>query len=162
MLHTLALLLPTLIAADPKGWDELYPELGNFSRKVESPKIAKGEKPTVYSQSTVYEWLGGRFEVLTITLARDPAFKEKYSAEAMKKEKAEKIEVNKKIAYFWDRMKADELEKVNAKLVVILAADKILMIEQRGAGLELPEVAKKLDFDKVLKALDNPPQAKQK
>lgn len=162
MVTSTLLFLSSLVAADAKGWDTLYPELGNFSCKLETPKIAKGDKPAVYSQSAVYEWLGGRFEILTITLARDPKFKEQYSADAMKKEKAEKLEVNKKTAYKWDRMKAEELDKVNCKLVVLLADDKVLIIEQRGGGLELPEVAKKFDFDKVTKALDDPPPAKQK
>jgi hypothetical protein len=144
-------------AADPKGWDELFPTLGNFDRKVSAPKVEKGDKPTVYSQSTTYEWLGGRFEILTVTIARDPKFKEQYSVEAMKKEKVESLEVDKKRAYLWDRMKADDLDKVNRKLVVVLADDKVLIIEQRGAGLELPDVAKKLDFDKVVKALELPP-----
>ena len=164
MLASIVLMLTPMAKADdkPGGWPELFPELKNFSRKVDAPKVEKGDKPAVYSQATTYEWLGGRFEVLTITLARDAGFKEKYSAEAMKKEKAEKIEVNKKTAYLTDRMKADELEKVNRRLIVLLADDKILMIEQRGGGLELADVAKKLDFDKVIKALDNPPPAKPK
>ena len=163
MLHAmlLTLTIPVCAPADaPGGWDELFPTLGNFGRKVEAPKVAKGEKPTVYSQSVVYEWMGGRFEILTITLARDPAFKDKYSAEAMKKEKVEKLEANKRPAYLWDRMKADDLDKVNRRLVVVLADDKVLMIEQRGGGLDLDEVAKKLDFDKVTKALEVPPPAK--
>jgi hypothetical protein len=154
----LCALAGTPAADDRSGYAVVFPALGNFSRKVEAPKVAKGDKPEVYSQSAVYEWMGGRLEVLTITLARDAKFKEQYSAEAMKKEKAEKLEVNKRPAYFWDRMKADELEKVNCKLVVVLADDKVLVIEQRGAGLELPDVAKKLDFDKVIKALETPPE----
>ena len=68
--------------------------------------------------------------------------------------------MNKKRAYLWDRMKAADLEKVNRRLVVVLADDKVLVIEQRGFGLELPEVAKKLDFDKAVKALESPPPAK--
>ena len=162
MLTSFLVALSTLTAAAPKGWDDLFPELGNFGREVGPPKVAKGEKPTVYSQTATYTWMGGRFEVLTVTLARDPAFKEKYSAAAMKKEKAEKLDVNKKSAYLWDRMKADDLEAVNRRLVVVLADDKVLVVEQRGAGLELPDVAKKLDFDKVIKALESPPPAEQK
>lgn len=148
----------SFIAADekPGGWPDLFPELGNFSRKIYPPATTK-DNDKRYSQASVYEWLGGRFEVLTVTVARDPAFKEKYSAEAMKKEKAGSLEVNKKRAYLWDRMKTDELDKVNRRLVVVLADDKVLMIEQRGGGLELPDVAKKLDFDKVVKALESPP-----
>jgi hypothetical protein len=165
MLATLLLGTTLSITADePGGWPELFPTLGNFGRKVKGPVAAKGEKPTVYSQSTEYDWLGGRFEVLTITLARDAKFKDTYAAEAMKNAKPvpASLEVNKKRAYLWDREKADELDKVNRKLVVVLADDKILMIEQRGAGLELEEVAKKLDLDKVVKALESPPQAAKK
>ncbi len=160
MIATVLLCTMLIPTADPKGWDALFPTLGNFDRKVSAPKVEKGDKPTVYSQSTTYEWLGGRFEILTIMIARDPKFKVQYSAEAMKKEKPapESLEVNKKRAYLWDRMKADDLDKVNRKLVVVLADDKVLIIEQRGAGLELPDVAKKLDFDKVIKALESPPK----
>ena len=159
MLAAIVLLCAPPAAGDdkPGGWPELFPELGNFSRTVDAPKVAKGEKPGAYSQAVTYEWTGGRFEVITVTLARAPAFKDKYAAEAMKNEKAEKLEVSKKPAYLWDRMKADDLEKVNRRLVVILADDKVLTIEQRGFGLDLVDVAKKLDFDKVAKALENPP-----
>jgi hypothetical protein len=159
MLTSLVLLCAPPVAADdkPGGWPELFPALGNFSRTVTPPMAAKGEKPATYSQAATYEWTGGRFEVITVTLARDPKFKDKYSAEAMKKEKAEKLEINKKTAYLWDRMKADDLDKVNRRLVVLLADDKVMEIAQRGGGLELADVAKKLDFDKVVKAMDAPP-----
>lgn len=157
MLTAIVLALSSLAAAPGKGWEPLFPELQNFDRKVGVPSIDKGDKPAKYGQSVVYEWMGGRFEVLTITLARDPKFKDQYSAEAMKKEKAEKLEVNKKTAYLWDRMKADDLDKVNRRLVVVLADDKVLEITQRGSGLELADVAKQLDFEKAAKALDAPP-----
>jgi hypothetical protein len=160
MLTSALFVLALLPAADEKvgGWPGLFPELNNFGRKVEAPRVEKAEKPKSYSQSAVYEWMGGRFEIIRITIARDPAFKEKYSADAMKKEKAEKLDVNKKTAYLWDRMKADDLEKVNRKLVIVLADDKVIIVEQRGAGLELADVAKKLDFAKVVKALESPPK----
>ena len=152
-----------LVAADdkPGGWPELFPELGNFGRTIQSPKVAKGDKPEVYSQAARYEWLGGRFEILTITVARDPAFKEKYSAEAVKKTKPAPaaVEVNKKQAYLWEKLAGEnDLKNVNKRLIVVLDADKILMVEQVGFGLELDEVAKKLDFEKVAKALESPPK----
>jgi len=173
--HTLALLkeatmfpimaLFALAAADsPGGWPELFPALGNFDRKVNAPVVAKGDKPTVYSQSARYEWLGGRFEILTITLARDAAFKEKYAPAAVKgaKPAAKEIEVGKKRALLWENLAGpDDLKNVNKRLVVILADDRVLTVEQVGFGLELEEVAKKLDFEKVVKALDTaPPVAK--
>jgi hypothetical protein len=151
-----------LVAADnPGGWPGLFPTLGNFDRKVAAPVVAKGDRPAAYSQATRYEWLGGRFEILTITVARDPAFKEKYAADAVKKGKPvpEAVEVNKKRAYLWDKLAGEnDLVNVNKRLVVLLADDKILMVEQVGFGLELEDVAKKLDFDKVAKALDSPPK----
>lgn len=159
----LALALLVATADDPGGWPELFPALPNFDRKVAAPVVAKGDKPETYSQATTYEWMGGRFEVLTITLALDPAFKTQYADDAVKKLKPapEAVEVNKKRAYLSDRMKADELDKVNRTLVVVLADDKILKIEQRGGGLDLADVAKKLDFEKVVKALESaPPKGK--
>ena len=157
---TIASLL-VFAAADTPGWADLFPALGNFDRKVAAPVVAKGEKPEVYSQAVRYEWMGGRFEILTITIARDPAFKEKYAADALKKAKPapEAIEVNKKRAYLWDKLAGEnDLKNVNKRLVVLLADDKILTVEQIGFGLELDEVAKKLDFDKVAKALESPPK----
>jgi hypothetical protein len=160
-----ALSLFAAAAADtPGGWPDLFPELGNFSREVSPPVVAKGEKPAAWSQTAKYEWTGGRFEVITVTVARDPGFKEKYAADAVKKTKPapEAVEVNKKRAYLWDLGPADALDKVSRRLVVVLADDTVLMVEQKGGGLELAEVAKKLDFDKVVKALASPPPAAKK
>lgn len=158
----LALSLLVVVAADnPGGWPDLFPALGNFGRTVAAPVVAKGDKPEAYSQAATYEWMGGRFEILTITIARDPAFKEKYAADAVKKAKPapEAVEVNKKRAYLWDKLAGEnDLKNVNKRLVVVLADDKVLTVEQVGFGLELDEVAKKLDFDKVAKALESAPK----
>jgi hypothetical protein len=163
MLTTIILLCAPVIAADdPGGWPELFPKLGNYGLKVEAPKAGAGEKPKVYSQSGRYDWLGGRYEVVTITVARDPAFKEKYSAEAMAKEKKEKNEINKRATYLWTFSREKDIQKVTNRLVVVLAEDKVITIEQVGSGLNVAEVAKKLDFDKITKALDEPPPAKPK
>ena len=103
-MFAIALLLAT--ATDAGGWPDLFPALGNFERKVAEPVVARGEsgkRPATYSQSATYEWLGNRFEVITITLARDPAFREKYAADAMNKADPapEALEVNKKRAYLF-------------------------------------------------------------
>lgn len=161
MLASVVLLCTSLAADNPGGWDALFPSLDNYSLKVEAPKVEKGEKPTAYSQSANYDWMGGRFEAFTITLARDPKFKDKYAADAMKKEKVEALEVNKKPAYLWD-LKPAKFNDASRRLVVVLADDKVLIVEQRGHGLDVADVAKKLDFDKVLKALENPPAVKPK
>jgi hypothetical protein len=160
----LALVVVFAVAGDtPGGWPELFPALGNFDRKVNPPVMAKGEKPATYSQSTRYEWMGGRFEILTITIARDPKFKDLYNPDVVTKLKPapSSIEVNKKPAYLWENLtKPDNLVNVNKRLVVRLTDDKILTVEQVGFGLELDDVAKKLDFEKVIKALESPPLKK--
>lgn len=165
MFAALVLGLTSTASDMPGGWPELFPSLPNFDRKMNAPtpvpKPKKDKEPERYAQSARYEWLGGRFEVLTITLARDPDFKERYAAETVRKLKpaAKELEINKKRAYLWDREKAGEFDKVNRWLVVVLTDDRVLIVEQR-AGLDLEEVAKKLDFDKVTKALGSPPPAK--
>lgn len=166
MFTAIMLALASLGADDkPGGWPDLFPELGNFSRKVYTPTLTKDanppkdDKPKLYSQEARYEWLGGRFEVLTVKIWRDSSHKETYAADAVKKLKpaAMELTINKKRAYLWNLMQADKLDKVNAWLVVVLDDDKVLVIQQYGAGLELAEVAKKLDFDKIIQALENPP-----
>jgi len=155
--------LALLAAADaPGGWPELFPKLGNFSQVASPPMVAKGDKPEVYSQSVKYDWMGGRFEVITITVSRDPKIKARYTAEAFKKSdpSPQSFEVNKKPAWVWNFDKIDKLEQVRKRLVVVLADDTLLMLEQRGAGLDLEEVAKQFDFDAVVKALKTPPATK--
>jgi hypothetical protein len=163
MFATILLSLVNCTADTPAEWLDLFPHLENFTRKFEPVVVAKGDKPEVYSQAARYDWNGGRFEIITFTIARDPAFKEKYAADTVKgKPMPEALELNKKLAYLSSSDGAKGRDLVNKRLVVVLADDKILILEQRGAGLDLAEVAKKLDFDKVAKALASPPPAAKK
>src|SRR5438874_11698026 len=84
------------------GWEKVFIELNNYSRTFQ--KTVKGDKPDVYQQTARYDWSGGRFEQIDVTLARNPAFKQKYSADTLKAEKVppKEIEINKKKAWLWD------------------------------------------------------------
>jgi len=142
------------------AWPGVFIELGNYIARYESPVVEKGEKPTKYQQRARYDWSGGRFEVIEITLARDPAFKDRYSAEVMKKEKTppKEVEINKKKAWLWEfQPEQGKLDKVVKRLVVLLDVEKAIIIEQKGFGADLREVAAKFDFAKVEKALAKPP-----
>jgi hypothetical protein len=142
------------------AWDGVFVNLGMYAVTYEKPLVGKGEKPQAYQQKAVYNWTGGRFEIIHVTLARDPAFKEKYSAEAVKKDKnpPKELEINKKKAWEWKfDLKEGKFDKVARRLVVLLDVDKAIIIEQIGAGLRLEDVAMKFDFSKVEKALANPP-----
>ena len=157
-LPLLALLLAP--SADPKAKDygTLFPAVGGtYDTKIQKPEVGKGDPPDTYSQVCTYTWTGGRIETLTVTLARDPAFKEKYSAEAMKKEKAppKEVKVGKKKAYLWELP-----DEKGARLVVVLSDDKAVIVEQAGTGQDLVKWAAKWKVDAMEKALDTPPAAK--
>ncbi len=143
------------------GWPGVFPEMTNYQRTFTAPVIAKDKSS--YRQTARYDWMGGRFEMLEVTVARDPAFKEKHTPEALKKEKnpPKEVEVGKKKAWLWS-MPAEpgKLDQVTGRLVVVLDADKALIIERKGDGPELTEMAKHFDLTRVEKALADPPQAK--
>src|SRR6516165_5334776 len=127
------------------AWPNVFVGLGlMYDVTYEKPIVGKGEKPETYQQKAIYSWTGGRFEVLHVTLARDPAFKEKYSAEVLKKEKnaPKELEINKRKAWQWkfprEELKFNELSN---RLVVLLDLDKAIIIEQFGSGLRLEEAA---------------------
>src|SRR5262245_5834042 len=67
------------------GWTGVIPEMNGYQRTFQAPVIGAGK--TSYRQTARYEWTGGAVKLLEVTAARDPAFKQKYSAEALKKEK---------------------------------------------------------------------------
>jgi hypothetical protein len=76
----------------------------------------------------------------------------------LKKEKnpPKELQVNNKKA--WQReFPVTSDFRVGRRLVVVLDADKAIIIEQKGNGLILQDVAKSFDFAKVEKALANPP-----
>jgi hypothetical protein len=143
------------------GWPDVFITLDNFGVRYEKPVVGKGEPPDVYRQTARHHWLGGRFEIIEITLARDPAFKERYSAETLRKEKnpPKELEINKKKAWLWElKTEPGKLGQVARRLVVVLDTDKAITIEQKGGGLQLEDVAKKFDFAKVEQALAKPPK----
>ena len=155
----LAVALPA-VAADPKAKDygTLFPAIGGtYDTKIQKPEVGKGDPPDTYSQTCTYTWTGGRIESITVTFARDPAFKEKYSAEAIKKEKTppKEVKVGKKKVYLWELP-----DEKGGRLVVVLGDDKAVIVEQTGSGQDLVKWAAKWKVDAMEKALDTPPATK--
>lgn len=159
--------LPGASAGDPAreksqpGWPGVFIDLPNYLATYAKPVVGKGEPPETYQQTVTYMWLGNRYDEVDVTLARDPAFKDRYAAETLMREKdpPRPREVNKKRAWQWDLPRqAGRLDQVVRRLVVLLDADKAIILEQRGDGLDLEGVAKKFDFAAVEKALANPPR----
>ncbi len=129
-----------------------------YTTKVQKAEVGKGEKPESYSQSCTYTATDPNLpaETLTVTLARDPAFKEKYAADALKREKTppKELKVAKHQAYLWD------LGDNKKRLVVVLADDKVVVAEQTGTGQDLPKWAAKWKLTGIEKLLDTPPAVK--
>ncbi len=143
------------------GWPGSFIKLGGYGLTLENPIVGEGEKPSTYRQKGVYLWTGGRAEVLEVTLARDPAFKDRYSADALKKQdpQPKELEINKKKAWQWEfPREGGKIDRLTHRLVILLDADKAIILEQKGNGASLEEVAKKFDFAEIEKALANPPK----
>jgi hypothetical protein len=146
---------------NPPGWEGSFIKLGGYALTLEKPIVGEGEKPPTYRQKGIYLWTGGRAEVLEVTLARDPAFKDRYSADALKKEdpQPKELEINKKKAWLWEFARdGGKIDQLTHRLVILLDADKAIVIEQKGNGASLETVAKKFDFGEIEKALANPPK----
>jgi hypothetical protein len=148
-------------AVEPKprplaGWPIDLPDLGTYAVRPLAPEVDKDKKDEIYRQSFRYEWTGGDFRVLTVTFARDPGFKAKYAADAVKKAypDAKEVKVGKKTGWI---LSAD---KKPVKMVVPLSEDKAILFETEGSPGEdfVTDVAGKLDLGAIETALGKPPR----
>jgi hypothetical protein len=145
------------------GWFGVFPELPGYQRSFLSPVVDARNK-TVYKQTGRYEWTGGALKLLEVTLARDPAFKQKYTAETLGKQTPapQQVRVGGRRAWLWDLEKEAEEkpEAVRGRLVVPLGPDGALIFEQKGPGPweGIVELAERFDLARVEAALAAPPR----
>jgi hypothetical protein len=176
--HLLSLLaIPALaLAAQPgqqppprqalAGWLGIFPTMLGYQRTFTAPVIEGEAKKMVYRQTVKYEWTGGAARLVEVTAARDAAFKQRYSAAEVAKEKQPpaSIKVGDYPALLWKFDKpAKEREDwpLAARLVVLLDEDRVLMLEFRGPGPwggSWESYAEKFDLKKTKSALDQPPR----
>lgn len=159
----LSFLVSPVQAADkdfpPKaGWYGILPHFpAQYIIRFKVPVVEAGEKPTRYHQTILYEWSGNRFEVYTVTVARDSSFKDTYSAENLRKQNYEENRLDKKhTAWLWKDSK-----RVPRKMVIPLGEDRALLANVEGmvgVHLGLLDLAKAFDLERVTKALDHPPR----
>jgi hypothetical protein len=142
------------------GWFGVFPEFPIYQRTFEAPTVGKGKAPTAYKQTAKYEWTGGALRSLTITLARDPAFKKDHTAEALRQAKPTPKEVTIAKKTGWLTSADKEGVDRSLKLVVPLDEDKALILEAKGLVTEedLTAMAGKFDLAAVEKALGQPPR----
>lgn len=129
------------------GWLLRFPVIQvGYIKAFRAPQIKKDDR-TVYSQTVQYEWSGGRIGSISVTLLRDAAAVRDFGK--IKEEvKEQKI----------DGFKAIRQEK---KLIVLLDADKALVLESAVGDFDVHDPAKiAADFGlkEVARALANPPR----
>lgn len=161
------LLLASVTAEQPRaalpGWYGVFPHLSGYALTFQAPVVADGEKPTAYRQTARYEWTGGAARIVGVTLARDPAFKQKYAAEALRKQTPapKEIQVGKRTGWLWHLAKdGGKFDQVGARLVVPLGDERALIMETRGPGPwgdEPVSLAAAFDLARVETALAHPP-----
>jgi hypothetical protein len=167
----LAILPGAATAADPPqkvrtlaGWYGVFPHLSGYNAIFTVPVVAKGEKPTEYRQKAEYGWTGGAAKQLDVTLARDPAFKKKYTPDALKKEDPAptEVKVGKRTAWLWTyEAKKGEDWPLVGRLVVPLGEDTALIVEAKGPGpwgKGLTELAQEFDTARMAEAVKAPPR----
>jgi hypothetical protein len=134
------------------GWLGVFPELQGYQRTFTAPVVEK--KDAAYRQTAKYEWTGGAVRLVEVTLARDPAFKERYAEEALKKDPGapEQVKVGERIGWLWKVAKEGDKDPwpLQARLVVPLGGDPW------GEGLAA--LARRFDLKKIEKALDAAPR----
>jgi hypothetical protein len=156
-------------AEEPKpearpGWYGVFPPIANYQRTYQPPTIDAKAKD-VYSQTVRYDWTGNDFRVFTVTLARNPEFKKTYAAESLKLDKLNptesKVGTNK--AWNWELVKPGQggIDKPNSRMVVVLADDKVLIIEATGSPMaaQFPALSG-IAIDKLTAHLDKAPITK--
>ena len=146
------------------GWLGVFPELNGYQRTFAAPVMDSAKNRPCYKQLAKYEWTGGAFKILKVTVARDPAFKQNYAEETLRKgtPPPKEVALGQRTGWLWDLQKVtqDKPNGVHQRLVVPLAADKALHFDAHGAGPweDLVGLARQFDLAGIGAALDKPPR----
>jgi hypothetical protein len=135
------------------GWCYIFPDdKAQGYRKRFSRPIVSADSRT-YKQSLSLSWLGNRLDGITYTLARDPAFATQYSADVLERESPvpQRTMICGRTAWRWDKTKRG----ISSKYVVLLAPDKIWMVEYIN-GFWQHDWSNEF-CDRAEKTLDSPP-----
>jgi hypothetical protein len=147
------------------GWPGVFPKLLGYQRTFTAPAVEGGKEPKKYSQLVRYEWTGGAARRLEVTLARDPAFKDRHAEARLAKDpgKPRQVKVGKRTGWLWDLKKEGDKDPwaLRQRLVVPLGEDRALIFEAKGPGPwagGLERLTSHFDLDRFEKALDAPPR----
>jgi hypothetical protein len=131
------------------GWVGVFPEVQYYQRVFDKPSVNK----QTYRQTARYEWMGGRAEVVHITLMRDAGEAKRYTPDGVKAlpELPMPVKIGERDGYRWK----------NERLVIVLKDNRLVKLEAptyKQHASDLVGIAKKLDLDACEKALEQPPR----
>ena len=130
------------------GWIGVFPLVGNYDRKFETPKVDK----QTYQQTVSYTWLGGRAETVNVTLLRDAELAKRYTKDGVKKLPALPKEVKVGDLVGWD--------SGDGTLVIVLGEERLMKLETptwKFHKSDLAAFAKHFPLEACASALDKPP-----
>jgi hypothetical protein len=149
-------------AAEPAplaGWLGLTPSLLGYAHTFAAPRIGKGDDPA-YSQDVEYDWTGGSFRHITLTLTRDPAFKEAHQPEKLARatNPPKEVRLGKRTA--WLTVVGDDDTAKSRTLLIPLAEDRAVIVKATGMVTqeELMTFAEQLDLGAIRAALARRPR----
>jgi hypothetical protein len=135
------------------GWYNLFPPTQNHLHPMYNHPVIEKKKGwhSVYSQTAKFDAMTNLPRSFSVAVARDPDFKTRFGRDAMKDLPVTPLEIRKRTAWVW---------KDQSRVVVLLSDDKAVLIERDGFSVPMPlvEYAKSLDYDRIEKALDQPPR----
>ena len=118
------------VSAEPlAGWFGIFQMMPRgYAYRFERPVVSADGK--AYSQTMHYSWMGGRVDYGSYTLARDPMFKERYSAESLRRDAhpPRALKVGGRSAWLWD-------SGDGYRLVILLGVDKAWIVERHGGPI---------------------------
>jgi hypothetical protein len=136
------------------GWYNLLPPCQkHIWPHFDKPVIEKNKGgETTYSQTAHFDFMTNLPRSFRVTVTRDPAFKDQFGAETLKKAPATILDMDKRKAWVWEDKK---------RVVVPLGEDKAVVLETdpHSEPMPLVEYAKSLDYDRIEQALAQPPRA---
>ena len=140
------------------GWFDVYPSIKfgqglEFQRTYQPLVVRKNDQgETVYSQTVRYEVATGLVRAFDFTLVGDPAVKVRYGAEWLRAqaEPPQEFKAGKYPGWSWP----------DGRMVVVLGESQAVVIAKAPLSeISFPiEAADTVDWDKIAKALKDPPR----
>lgn len=142
------------------GWAGLFANCPNYA--VSYLPVFVSDDLLFYHQTARYGRIGGRFEVVEVTFAFEPAMVSQMNIEAMlksaKRIKTLKIEGFQAWQWTIERSEKNRFEDARERLLIQLDPRKTVLFEGRGEVADLVKMASHFEFVNAARSLNRPPR----